>query len=212
MQFTKFELFIYAIVLLSFVLASYSYLQMPEQIASHWNAAGRADAVMPKFWGLFIAPIISLGMLLLFILIPRVDPLKANIAKFRKYFNWFIMAIFAFMLYLQVLIIAWNTGTRFNMMHAMVPVISLLFYCSGVLIEKAKRNWFIGIRTPWTMSSEKVWDKTHKIGGKLFKISAVIALLGLFARGYAILFVLVPIILATAYLIVFSYFEYKKGK
>ena len=95
---------------------------------------------------------------------------------------------------------------------AMVPALGILFYFVGIVTEKAKRNWFIGIRTPWTLSSDIVWNKTHKIGGKLFKIAALIAFSGLFFPKYAILLVIVPVILVALYTIVYSYFEYKKQK
>jgi len=71
-------------------------------------------------------------------------------------------------------------------------------------------NWFIGIRTPWTLSSEKVWDKTHKIGGRLFKIAGIIAIGGILFQNYAIFFIIVPILLAAIYSVVFSYIEYQK--
>ncbi len=92
----------------------------------------------------------------------------------------------------------------------LIPALGILFYYAGILVENAKRNWFIGIRTPWTLSSEKVWDKTHKIGGKLFKIAGIIALLGILFQKYALFFVLVPIISVAIYTIVYSYFEYQK--
>jgi uncharacterized membrane protein len=116
----------------------------------------------------------------------------------------------AFLFYLYLITILWNFGFNFNMIQLLVPAFAVLFYYSGVLIEKAKRNWFIGIRTPWTMSSDKVWDKTHKLGGKLFKISGIISLLGLLSEDYAIYAIILPIISFTAYLFVYSYFEYKK--
>ncbi len=81
---------------------------------------------------------------------------------------------------------------------------------SGVMMENAKRNWFIGIRTPWTMSSDSVWNKTHAIGGKLFKISGGIAFLGVLFPDYAFFLVIAPIILSALYVTAYSYFEYKK--
>jgi uncharacterized membrane protein len=90
------------------------------------------------------------------------------------------------------------------------PALAILFYYSGILIENAKMNWFIGIRTPWTLSSDKVWDKTHKIGGKLFKIAGVINLLAIFYQNYTIFFIVVPVIIVSIYTVVYSYFEYQK--
>ena len=206
----KSYLVIIILILISFGLGIYFYPQMPDKMASHWNIKGEADGYMSKFWGLFLMPIILLGLFLLFILIPKIDPLKENIAKFRKYFDGFIVLIMVFLFYIYLLSIAWNLGKRFDMGQMMVPALGILFYYCGILTENAKRNWFIGIRTPWTLSSESVWDKTHKIGGKLFKIAGLIAFLGIFFPNYAFYFILVPVLLAAFYTITYSYFDYQK--
>lgn len=207
----KSELIIIFIILASFVVGVYLYPQMPDRVASHWNIRGEVDGYMSKFWGLFLMPIISLGVLLIFVLIPRIDPLKANIDKFRKHFDVFIVIISLFLFYLYLLTIFWTKGARFNMTQFLAPAFGVLFYYAGVLIENAKRNWSIGIRTPWTLSSEKVWAKTHQLGGKLFKVSGVIVLLGIILPDYAFLVLVLPIILSSIYLFVYSYFEYRKG-
>jgi len=204
------EIIAVVIILLSVAMGIYFYPQMPERVASHWNAQGLVDGYMSRFWGLFLMPILSVGMLLLFVLIPRIDPLKANIEKFRKYFDGFVVLILLFLFYLYVLTILWNLGHRFNLGQLMCPALAILFYYCGILIEKAKRNWFIGIRTPWTLSSEEVWEKTHRIGGKLFKAAGVIALLGILFQNYAVLFVLVPAIAIVVFSFVYSYVAYKQ--
>lgn len=115
-----------------------------------------------------------------------------------------------FLFYIYTLSIFWNTGVRFDIAQLLTPAFGILFYYAGVLTENAKRNWFIGIRTPWTLSNEKVWDKTHKIGGKLFKIAGVISLFGAIRPSYAIFFMVIPAILVALYTIVYSYFEYQR--
>lgn len=206
----KSEIIIIGIVLLSFGIGIYVYPEMPEKIASHWNAEGEVNGYMSKFWGIFLMPIISVGLFLLFMIIPGIDPYKSNIEKFRKYYDNFIIVIIIFLFYIYLLTIFWNMGFRYNMITLLSPAFAILFYYSGVLIENAKMNWFIGIRTPWTLSSEKVWDKTHKIGGKLFKIAGIIAFAGILFQSYAIFFILVPILSAVIYLVIFSYIEYQK--
>lgn len=201
---------ILVIILASFIIGIWLYPDMPEQMPSHWNAAGQVDGYMPRFWGLFLMPFISVGLLLLFMAIPRIDPLKRNIEKFRKYFDSFVVLIIAFLFYIYLLTLAWALGYRFNMMYMMLPALGFLFYYIGILMEHVKRNWFIGIRTPWTLSSDRVWEKTHKLGGKLFKIAGVIAVIGILFGEHAIWFVLVPVIAVAVYLIVYSYLEYQK--
>jgi uncharacterized membrane protein len=203
-------MFCLGIVILSFAIAVYLYPMMPDRVASHWNAQGQVDGYTDKFWGLFIMPLVSIALLLLFVAIPRIDPLKENIQKFRKTFDIFVILVLLFLLYLFSLTIIWNFGTKFNMIWALVPAFVGLFYYVGILVENAKRNWFIGIRTPWTIMNENVWNRTHKLGGKLFKISALIAVLGMLFEDYALWFVLVPIIAVSAYLFVYSYFEFQK--
>lgn len=206
----KSEVIIVGMILLSFVVGTYFYPQMPEKIAAHWNEQGQVDGYTSKFWGLFLMPFVSVGLFLLFVLIPKIDPLKANIEKFRKHYDVFVVLVIVFLFYLYLLTIFWNLGIRFSIIQFLVPALGILFYYCGILIENAKRNWFIGIRTPWTLSNEEVWDKTHKIGGNLFKIAGVIALLGIFFQRSAIFFVLAPVILAAVYTIFYSYFEYQR--
>ncbi|MBU1350208.1 SdpI family protein [Patescibacteria group bacterium] len=206
----KSEIAILGIILLSLIVSIYFYPQMPEKIASHWNIQGQVDGYMSKFLGLFLMPIILIGFALLFVAIPRIDPLKANIEKFRRYYEGFIILLFLFLLSIHFQVILWNIGIKISP-NVMFPIgLGLLFFYIGVLCENAKRNWFIGIRTPWTLSSEKVWEKTHKIGGKLFKIAGVIAFVGVFFQSYALFFIFVPVILVAVYTIIYSYFEYQK--
>ncbi len=206
----KSETLIFIIILLSFAVAFYLYPYFPERMASHWNIKGEVDGYMSKFLGLFLMPFILLGFWLLFVLIPRIDPLKENIEKFRKYFDGFILLIVLFMAYIYSLTIFWNFGIRFDMGQLLTPAIGILFFYCGFLVENAKRNWFIGIRTPWTLSSDRVWEKTHKLGGKLFKIAGIIAFLGLFLPNYSFFFIIFPVLLLTVYTIFYSYFEYKR--
>ncbi len=206
----KNKIIILGIISLSFIVAIYFYPQMPDKIASHWNAQGQVDDYMSKFWGLFLMPVVSVGLLFLFILIPKIDPLKENIEKFRKYFDGFILLIISYLFYTYLLTILWNIGIRFDMGQFMMPALGILFYYSGVLIEHSKRNWFIGIRTPWTLSSDSVWDKTHRIGGKLFKASGIIAFLSVFFPKYLILLAIAPVILSVIYTLIYSYSEYQK--
>jgi len=150
-------------------------------------------------------PVITLGMLVMFLIIPAVDPLKANIAQFREYFNSFIALIVAFMVYIYALTLIWNLGyTNFRMSTAMLPAMGLLFIFVGVMVGKAKRNYFIGIRTPWTLSSDTVWDETHRLGGKLFIASGILALLGAFFPDYAFWFIMVPMIGTSLLTVIYS--------
>lgn len=205
--------FIISITLITIAVIAGAALwnQLPEQMASHWNANDQVDGTMSKFWGIFMMPLITLGMLVLFQVIPNIDPLKANIAQFRETFNVFIVLIIAFMLYVHGLTLAWSLGyTNFKMSTAMLPFMGVLFIAIGSLLRKAKRNFFIGIRTPWTLSSDYVWDKTHQLGSTLFMVSGALAIIGGFFGGMtAFWFLFVPLIGSTLFLVVYSYVLYR---
>lgn len=208
----KTDLLCVGMIVLSFILAAYFYPQMPENVASHWNAAGQADGYMNKLPGLFLMPVISVLVYGLLLIIPVMDPRKENIAKFRGYYDGFLAVLLLFFVYLYVLTLLWNLDYRFSMTAFLAPAFGVLFYCCGVLIENAKMNWFIGIRTPWTLSSETVWDKTHRLGGVLFKAAGVLSAAGFLFPEYAVAFMIAPIVLFSLYLTVYSYLEYRKEK
>lgn len=186
--------------------------RLPDPMASHWNTYDQVDGYMSKFWGVFLMPLITLGMFLLFLVIPRIDPLKANIAQFREAFNLFIVLVVTFMVYLYFLTLIWNLGyTSFNMSEALLPALGVLFFFVGYLLRKSKRNFFIGIRTPWTLSSDRVWDETHRLGSVLFMISGALAFVGsLFGGEVAFWIVIGPILASTLITLVYSYVIYQR--
>jgi uncharacterized membrane protein len=179
-------------------------------MATHWNSQGEVDGYMSKPWGLFFMPLLITGLTVLFLSIPRIDPKRENIAKFRKYYDGFIILLTFFMLAVHLQMLLWNTGIRISP-NAMLPAgIGLLFYYIGFLMENAERNWFIGIRTPWTLSNDRVWRKTNRLGGKLFRIAGIAAMLGAFFPKFEFLFILVPALFIAGFTTVYSYLEYQK--
>lgn len=210
MSVRKSEILIVGIVLLSFAIGVYYYPQMPEQMASHWNAKGQVDGYLSRFWGVFLIPIVLVGLALLFMAIPRIDPLRENIEKFRRYYDGFVILFMLFMVFIFFQAILWSIGIKISP-NTYVPIAAgLLFVGAGILVENTKRNYFVGIRTPWTLSSDEVWDKTHRVGGKLFKIAGAISIVGVLFQNYAVFFALVPALLVAVYTVVYSYLEYKK--
>jgi uncharacterized membrane protein len=200
------------LIVLSFLTGAIIYPSLPPRMASHWDIAGRVNAYLPRFWGAFTMPLLALFLYALFLVLPRLDPLKANVAKFRADFDRFIFVLILFLYYLYLLTLFWNLGYGFNLMQLLSPAFSVLFYFTGLLLEKARPNWFIGIRTPWTMTSPRVWKKTHALGGRLFKICSALALLGVVFPRQEFWWVIVPLITSVIYLVVFSWREYSRPR
>jgi len=197
---------------ISILLALAGFLlqgQMQSPLAVHWNAAGEADGYGSTFTALYMIPVMILGISLLILGLPRVDPMRTARLNF-PLVNIIVLVMALYMAYIHVLTLAWNLGYRFNMLQMMLPGFGLLFVFMGSMVERAKPNWFVGIRTPWTISNSVVWEKTHRLGGLLFKISGVLALLGVFFPALAIWFILVPVLAASVVTVVYSYVVFRQ--
>lgn len=197
-------------VALSAVVSVLAAPELPDQVITHWNAAGQPDGTMSKLPALALMPALSAILLLVFAVVPRIDPLRNNLAAFRSYYDWFIVLFTAFLFALHTGIVAFNLGYEFDFTLLIVGLLVVLFYYVGVLVSNAKRNWFVGIRTPWTLSSDIVWKRTHELGGRLFKLTALIAAVGLLFGEYAIYFVLVPTLGTAVVTVVYSYYLYER--
>ena len=199
------------LTLASIILGIYFYMHFPERVVTHWGFNGEPNGYSNKFVGAFICPIILIFMYILFYFLPVLDPKKENYPKFAKsYFlikNYFL----AFILLVSVLIGMYNLGFDLSIGKSISFLVGILFIVIGNSIKNIQQNFFIGIRTPWTLSSEKVWDKTHLLFGKLFSLfGLIIMLLPFLSKTIGIvvfIFGLVSVILgSTGY----SYYLYRK--
>jgi uncharacterized membrane protein len=198
------------LVCVQFLVAFYLYPQMPERVAIHWGMSGDADGYGSRFLGLFLIPIFSVLFLPFMLALPRLDP-SGGIERFRGGFDWFVFGFMAYMAYVYGLSVAWNLGWRFSFMRMLAQAVGLLFVGIGVLLRGARLNWFMGIRTPWTLMSEEVWDRTHEVGSRLFLVSGGLAALGALTDGWlALALIVAPVMVSAVYLVYFSQREYQR--
>jgi uncharacterized membrane protein len=200
------------IIVLTLAITVLAYPALPDRIPSHWNINGEVDGYSSALWGVLIVPLIMVALTALLLLLPRVDPLRANYQKFRRYYDGFILVFAAFLFVIQLQILLSGLGYPVSPTVVYPIILGGLFIYLGFLIEHAEQNWFVGIRTPWTLSSEQVWKKTHARGGTLFKIAGVIAIAGVLFGRYSLWFVLVPVLVVAVYLVVYSYREFQREK
>jgi uncharacterized membrane protein len=200
-----------ALVALSFATAYFAHPLMPLRMASHWNIEGNVDGYMARDAGTYFMPLLGVAVLALLYILPSIDPKKENYRAFQAEYDELVVVIIAFLDYVYLLTLAYNMGFSFNLMQFLSPGFGALFLYTGAVIGKAKQNWFVGIRTPWTLSSEKVWDRTHALGSKLFMAAGVVAFLGMLAPQLFVAAIAVVIAAAVA-TFVYSYAEYQKEK
>lgn len=200
------------LILLSFAVAAYlnSSSALPEQLAVHWNVDGAADAFEPKVLALFMLPAAMLAVYLLLLLVPRIDPLRANIEQFRKPYDRFVAMLIGFLFVVYVATLALNAGYFFNIGYLVILGLSAVVYYTGSLMRSTKRNYFIGVRTPWALASDAVWQKTHRVAAELFETYAILLLFSIVFLEYFLALLLIPLALIVVSLFAYSYYEYRK--
>lgn len=197
------------ILTVSVLVTIYLYPRLPSELAVHWSG-GQPDGYMSRFWGAALLPLIIVGVVGLFAVLPRIDPLRENIQEFKEYYGRFFVLLAGFLAYLQFVVLAFNLGLVANVTAWLAPALGVLLYFVGMVLQRSERNWFLGVRTPWTLSSDRVWRKTNELVGKLLKASAFFAAAGMFFPRYMTYLVAVPLASAAFYAFVYSYLVYRR--
>ena len=202
------------IIILAMVLVSigfYSAACLPDRIPSHWNAAGEIDGYSSKAFTLIFYPALALGMYLLMIFLPLLDPLRKNYIKFKTPYYFIRLVLVAFFALLFFFSLAAGYGYQWNIKNLMIPAISLMIIAFGFILPKIEKNWFVGIRTPWTLGSDKVWQDTHKFGGKTFMLAGLLSFFTIFLPSELAFGLFLAIILVgTLSPVLYSYIVYRK--
>jgi len=190
-------------------LAAYLYPALPEQIPTHWNIHGEVDDYTPKPWGVMLLPAAAIFSFAIMRVIPIISPRGFRTDKFMDVINVFTVVIVGFMSGIAILVLLAANGQNVRINEITFAGIGLLFVVLGNYMSKVRKNFFIGIRTPWTLASDEVWSRTHRLGGKVF------VLMGLFMMPNAVLRIpvewLVATIVAAALIpVVYSYVIYRK--
>ncbi|MDO8501754.1 MAG: DUF1648 domain-containing protein [Gemmatimonadaceae bacterium] len=187
------------------------YSKLPERIPTHWNMSGEIDGWSSRFWGAWMMPLMMAVIWPVMRLIPHIDPHRANYAKFRGMYEALIIATMAFMLAMHLLLLAAATGSHIPISRIVIGAVGAFFVVIGVLLPHAHPNWFVGIRTPWTLSSDLAWERTHKVGGLLFIATGTLTMLTtLLAPKQAMWVLLVSGTAMMVFLFVYSYVVWKK--
>jgi uncharacterized membrane protein len=151
-----------------FALAAFSWSRVPERIPVHWNAAGHVDRVGGKMEGLLLLPMATVAVYILTLVLPRIDPGFANYRWFAGTYAVIRLALITFMAGTYGAVILQLLGKPVRMQAMVSFLLGGLFLIIGDRMAKIRPNWFVGIRTPWTLSSKLSWNKTHRLGGWLF--------------------------------------------
>ena len=199
------------IVVAAFIVSAVVYPRLPATIPTHWDLSGQPNGWSSRFWGAWLIPIFLLGMWALVRVLPRIDPRGSNYAKFGGAFEAIIDTIMLFVLALHIVALRAALGHPVEMQRILPIGIGVLLIVIGNLLPRARPNWFVGIRTPWTLSSDRVWEKTHRFGGRIFVAGGLIITIASFLwvqEAHVVLFAVM--VLVASSVMIYSYLEWKR--
>ena len=192
------------------VVSAWAWLQLPAdaQVPIHWGPDGRADGFADKTVGLFLLPIVTVAIGGLLWVIPLIEPRRENLARSATAYRATWIAVVALLGGLHALAVASALGADLDITRIVLVGTGSLFVVIGNYLPKVRPNYLMGIRTPWTLTSDVAWDRTHRLGGRLFVIEgAVLIVLGLLdVPGEALVVAFIgAIVVLVAVLFAFSY-------
>lgn len=201
------------IVAAAFVASAVAYPRLPETMQTHWDLSGRPDGWSSRTWGAWMLPVFLLGMWALVQILPRIDPRGSNYAKFGGTFEVIIGSIMLFTLVLHIVVLGTSLGYSMQMQRVIPIGVGALLIIIGNLLPRTRSNWFLGIRTPWTLSSDRVWEKTHRLGGRLFVAGGILIIIaGFLWAPWAHTVLFSVMILWAASMLIYSYLEWKRER
>ncbi len=169
----KSEIWAILLVIASIVLSFYFYAHFPERAVTHWDFRGVPNGWSGRGGAAFGIMAFMPGLYLMFLLLPLIDPKKERYAEFAKVFQAFKNILLTLFFAIYLISGLYNMGIPVRVEFWVPWLIGLLMILLGNYLGKIKRNWFMGIRTPWTLSSDNVWNKTHRVGGWAFILFGV---------------------------------------
>ena len=183
---------------------------VPDQLPSHWNAQGQVNSYTSKPLAVFLFLGLIIAFYILLVFLPRLDPFRKNYQQFANVYYWLRLMMAGFFVAFYIIFLLAASGHLSNIQKAIIPLMAFLFVGMGFLMPKIKRNYFVGIKTPWTLHSDEVWAKTHKLAGWCFIAAGALCFFTLWAGDWAFVLFMIIILLAVLSPVVYSYLEYKK--
>jgi immunity protein, SdpI family len=200
----------WALLILMFLLAAAAWGTAPDRLPVHWNLAGQPDRWSGRFEGLLAVPFGALALYLLLLLLPRLDPGRANYATFASSYASLRLLVLLFFAGLEVTLALASRGRPVNVAVIAPLMLGGLLVLIGNLMGKLRPNWFVGIRTPWTLSSKASWTRTHRVGGWLLIASGLLVMsCAVFRRPAYQIGVAIVCGAFVVYLIIHSYVVWK---
>ena len=187
-----------ALVLASWSFSAAVYHRLPERIPTHWDMDGQIDRWDSRLVGAFIVPVLMLLLWTVARKPPAIGDRGESFTHFAKTYELMTTSMLAFLALVHAAMVGGALGWDVSVPRVLPLGIGALFVIMGNVLPRVRRNWIIGIRTPWTLSNDRVWSRTHRAGGAVLTISGVVIALAFFLDGIRAFGLMIGVVLAAA--------------
>lgn len=199
------------LIIFGFALGAYFYPSLPDKVPTHWNFNGEVNGYGSKLFGAFGLPAINLATYLMFLVLPFIDPKRKNYEDFRASYQFLKYIVIIFFLGVEVMTLLIASGVIVNKPIFIQIMVSLLFILIGNVMGRFKHNYFVGIKTPWTLANDEVWRKTHRMAAPLWVIGGIVNIMLAFtAIKYNEIGFMFIVAIITIVPIAYSYITYQQ--
>lgn len=174
-----------AVLLADLAFGLWALPRLPERVPVHWNVAGEADGFGPAWQLAVLMPAVALVLWAILLVVPLADPLRRNYARFPRTLRLFRWVVPLMTVALHLVVAAGQLGAPLDAGRGIQVVLAVVFVVMGNSMGRLKHNWFVGIRTPWTLASEEVWTRTHRLAAPIWVAGGLVQLAGAFLPGAA---------------------------
>jgi uncharacterized membrane protein len=196
------------LVLVAWAVTAALYPALPQRIPTHWNIHGKVDAYGSKST-LFLLPAVMAGMLALFSFLPALSPKNFEVDSFRSTYLFLMVLVIGLFGYIHGLLLYAARSGNVDVARALVGGVYLFFALMGNVLGKVRRNFYIGVRVPWTLASDRVWNDTHRVAAWTFVLAGLAGFV-IVVAGESLLVSLIPIGVALVVPIVYAFVHYKQ--
>lgn len=200
----------FVLAALALAVTWFAWDRLPPHLATHWDIHGHINGYSSRAFGGLLAPGMMILLTLLFQALPALDPRRANYAKFADTYWIIANSVILFLAIVHVMVLAYGLGYPVAMTRVLPLGLAVLFIALGNVLPRVEPNWFVGIRTPWTLSSDTVWRKTHRTGGWVFLLCGCALLIeGVTPLGNSLPLMVATIVAAVLVPVIQSYVLWK---
>ncbi|MFO7173396.1 MAG: SdpI family protein [Bacillota bacterium] len=171
------------LVAAAWVISLWALPRLPDRVPIHWNAAGEVDGWGSPLFAALMVPALATGMYLLLLFLPLIDPRRRNYAYFGDFYRLMRQAVPGYLALIQAVVLGYALGYPVDPSLFIRLAIPVLFLFMGNYMGRVRHNYFVGIRTPWTLASEEVWVRTHRAAARLWVAGSLVMLAAAFLPG-----------------------------